>query len=84
MQQCAILRGKLAEVLTDALRLSKLEAEGYRVSAVELTDPEDTPKNTLLRAVLRTAPDPKAKSAYEEQLEFLLGDGKDSYLSGIL
>lgn len=78
------LRGKLAEVLTDALRLSKLEAEGYRVSAVELTAPEDTPKNTLLRAVLRTAPDPKAKAAYEEQLEFLLGDGKDSYLSGIL
>lgn len=78
------LKNKLSEVLTDALRLSKLEAEGYRVSAVELTDPEDTPKNTLLRAVLRSDPIPSAKIAYENLLVFFLGEGKDSYLKDIL
>ncbi|HBJ19306.1 MAG TPA: SAM-dependent methyltransferase [Clostridiales bacterium] len=78
------LKNKLSEVLTDALRLAKLEAEGYRVSAVELTDPEDTPKNTLLRATLRSDPDPAAKETYEKLLVFLLGDGKDTYLKDIL
>ncbi len=45
------LEGKLCEVLTDAMRVLRLEQSGYRVSAVELTDPENTPKNTLIRAV---------------------------------
>lgn len=78
------LKNKLSEVLTDALRLAKLEAEGYRVSAAELTDPEDTPKNTLLRAVLRSEQNPEAQKRYEELLDFLLGDEKDEYLRGIL
>ena len=78
------LKNKLSEVLTDALRLAKLEAEGYRVSAVELTDPEDPPKNTLLRAVLRSEQNPEAQRRYEELLDFLLGDEKDEYLRGIL
>lgn len=78
------LKNKLSEVLTDALRLAKLEAEGYRVSAAELTDPEDTPKNTLLRAVLRSEQNPEAQRRYEELLDFLLGDEKDEYLRGIL
>lgn len=70
------LRGKLAEALTDGLRLLRLSREGYSASAVELTDPDDTPKNTLLRAVLRKK-SPAAREAadrrYREALAFLLG-----------
>ena len=39
---------KLCEALTDAMRLYKLKTHGYEVLAKELTDPENTPKNTLL------------------------------------
>ena len=78
------LSGKLCEALTDALRLAKLRAAGYSVTALELTDPENTPKNTLLRAFLTKCPSSeleKAKSEYEGLLKFLLGDGKENYLN---
>ena len=73
------LRGKLCEALTDGLRLLYLRASGYTAAATELVDPEDTPKNTLLRAVRRScdpAADPvclAARKRYEETLAFLLG-----------
>ena len=76
------LRGKLAEALTDGLRCLRLEAAGYEVTAVELVDPDDTPKNTVLRALLR--PDPakmqRARDAYGAAKRFLLGGGADDYL----
>ena len=49
----SILKQKLATAATDALRLLKLEAEGYKTDATELIDPEDTPKNVMLRGVKR-------------------------------
>ena len=79
------LRGKLAEALTDGLRCLRLEAAGYEVTAAELVDPDDTPKNTVLRAIRR--PDPakmqKARDAYEAAKRFILGDGADDYLTHI-
>ena len=45
-----ILRQKLCDAATDALRLLKLESEGYKTDATELIDPEETPKNVMLRA----------------------------------
>lgn len=45
-----VLKQKLCDAATDALRLLKLEGEGYRVDATEFIDPEDTPKNVMLRA----------------------------------
>ena len=75
---------KLAEAATDALRLAKLKKEGYSVSAIELTDPENTPKNTLIRAIKNkkmTDEEREAATAvYENILEFLLGEEKSSYL----
>ena len=47
----SMLRQKMCDALTDALRLLKLESEGYKVDALELIDPEDTPKNIMLRAI---------------------------------
>ena len=77
------LSGKLCEALTDALRLSKLRASGYTVTALELTDPENTPKNTLLRAVRHDRPYDKERAVkeYDEILTYLLGDKKDGYLN---
>lgn len=47
----SILRQKLCDAATDALRTLRLQAEGYDVTAIELIDPDETPKNVLLRAV---------------------------------
>ncbi len=41
---------RLADWLTDGLRVLALEASGYRVSAVEFVSPLDTPKNLMLIA----------------------------------
>ncbi|MBQ8174952.1 MAG: SAM-dependent methyltransferase [Clostridia bacterium] len=79
------LRGKLCEALTDALRILRLESAGYATMATELTDPENTPKNTLLRAVLRPDFDASGKEAakkrqeYEQVRSFLLGNGTPAY-----
>ncbi len=79
------LRGKLCDALTDALRILRLEANGYATVATELTDPENTPKNTLLRAVLRRGFDKNSNTAIEKRQEyeqirsFLLGNGVPAY-----
>ncbi len=80
------LRNKLAEALTDAIRLARLGANGYSVTALELTDPDDTPKNTLLRAIKTDMPKnaiATAKKEYDNILSFVLGSGKDEYLKEI-
>ncbi len=80
------LRNKLCEVLTDAIRAARLEAKGYSVSAIELTDPDDTPKNTLIKAIrTKKSLDANTKNTekYEEILEFVLGCNADTYLAGI-
>ena len=74
------LRNKLCEAVTDAIRLARLEASGYKVSALELTDPDDTPKNTLIRAIYRGGGE---RGEYEKILDYVLGRGKEDYLKGI-
>ena len=69
----SMLRQKLCDAATDALRLKKLEAEGYSVAAVELVDPDDTPKNILLKALLTRQSNPTALREYESAKAFLLG-----------
>lgn len=81
------LKNKLCESATDAIRLARLSAVGYKVAALELTDPENTPKNTLLRAVLESSIDKEELASrhkrYEEILNFILGKNKDEYLKRI-
>ena len=78
------LKNKLCDSLTDALRALKLESRGYSVTVLELTDPENTPKNTLIRAIKKPikkeTQDAKEKE-YKETLKFLLGDAYKDYLS---
>lgn len=62
----SLLRQKLCDAATDALRLARLEAAGYEVAALELIDPEETPKNIMLRGVRRYDPDsPRCRAAAE-------------------
>ena len=48
-----MLRQKFCDAATDALRLLRLDAMGYKTDATELIDPEETPKNILLRGYLK-------------------------------
>ena len=74
----SMLRQKLCDAATDALRLKKLEASGYDVTALELIDPEETPKNIMLRGIRKYDPaSPRCQKAAEEYrvaYEFLTGD----------
>lgn len=58
-----MLRQKFCDAATDALRLLRLEAMGYKTDATELIDPEDTPKNILLRGFLRPRFDRRSPEA---------------------
>ena len=59
-----ILRERLADTLTDALRAQLLRLHGYRVDVVEFVGSQHTPRNTLIRAV-RTGAEPRATDAEE-------------------
>ena len=76
-----ILKKKLCDALTDALRLERLSAHGYDVTALEFTDPDDTPKNILLRAVKRTSEDKEAIKKYNALCNSLVGN-KSLYIIG--
>ncbi len=73
----SMLRQKLCDAATDALRLKHLESAGYEVTALELIDPEETPKNVMLRGIKKYAPSAarcrKAAAEYEAARAFLLG-----------
>lgn len=73
----SMLRQKLCDAATDAMRLKLLEANGYLCDALELIDPEETPKNIMLRAVKRYSPEAerckKAMEEYKSARRFLLG-----------
>lgn len=81
------ISGKLCEAITDALRLARLRAGGYNVSALELTDPENTPKNTLIKAIkngrMSEEEKQRAREEYDAILSFVLGAGAKDYLKEI-
>lgn len=73
----SMLKQKLCDAATDALRLKRMEAAGYDVTALELIDPEETPKNVMLRGIRRYDPaSERCRRAREQYLAaeaFLLG-----------
>ncbi len=74
----SMLKQKLCDAATDALRLKRLEAHGYDVAALELIDPEETPKNVMLRGIRKYDPHSprcrRAARAYAEAYAFLTGE----------
>ena len=82
-----MLRQKLCDAATDAMRLLLLEANGYSTTALELIDPEETPKNVMLRAIRKRGMSEQAKEAargaYEDAVRFFIrseGRGQDAFL----
>lgn len=69
----SVLRQKLCTAATDSLRLLKLKAAGYKADAVEFIDPEDTPKNVMLRGKLTDKRNSAAEERYREAYKFLTG-----------
>ena len=69
-----LFRERFAALATDALRVLRLEAEGYKVDAVEFIDPEETPKNLLIRAVRGKGTDEKALTEYKNACKRLDAD----------
>lgn len=83
----SMLRQKLCDAATDAMRLLLLEAHGYAVAALELIDPEETPKNVMLRAVKRknvsAAALARAHEDYAAAVRFFVraeGEAQDAWL----
>ena len=76
-----MLKKKLCDALTDAIRLERLSAYGYDATALELTDPDDTPKNILLRAIKRADKNENALNEFSRLCESLTGD-KKLYIKG--
>lgn len=85
ISEYSMLRQKLCDAATDSLRSLMLKAHGYSVEALELIDPEDTPKNLLIRAVQDSKVTEEKRKAYKAQYDsavrFL---GVSPYLNKIL
>ncbi len=81
----SMLRQKLCDAATDSLRALMLSANGYKVEALELIDPDDTPKNLLIRAVfdekMSESRKKSEKERYENAVKFL---GVQPYLAKLL
>lgn len=67
-----VLKARLADLLTDNLRLLLLRAAGYETSLIEYISPLDTPKNLMLRARYRGSRDMQAIQDYRD-LTAMLG-----------
>lgn len=63
----SILKQKFADAATDALRCRLLQLMGYEVGALELIDPEETPKNVLIRGVKRQKPSLKQTEKLKQE-----------------
>ncbi len=66
----SILKSKLCDALTDSLRVLYLEKNGYKTDACELVDPEDTPKNVIIRGVKRKNFEKTGKIAFKKTQEY--------------
>ena len=64
-----IMKERLGDLLTDALRMQIMKLNGYRVEAIEFIGGEHTPRNLMIRAV-KTGADADASevSKYEQML----------------
>lgn len=65
----SILKQKFADAATDALRCKVLQIMGYDVGAMELIDPEETPKNVLIRGIRRNCVSPKQRQKLVEEYQ---------------
>ena len=85
IERHSILKQKLCDAATDSLRALLLEANGYNTEVIELIDPEDTPKNAMIRAVKSRKILPgKRENALKEYKEAVSMLGVDPTLGRLL
>ena len=65
-----ILKERLGDVLTDALRALLLQIVGYRAEVIQFISSEHTDKNLMIRAVRTGAPGASLVSEYKELTAF--------------
>jgi hypothetical protein len=64
-----IMRERLADLITDGLRIQLMKSKGYRVDAIEFIAGSHTPRNLMIRAVFTGAKsDGEEARLYEEML----------------
>lgn len=64
-----IMKERLGDLITDALRMQIMKLMGYRVEAIEFIGGEHTPRNLMIRAVKTGAkPDSSEIQRYEEMI----------------
>ena len=64
-----LMKERLGDLMTDALRAQILKLVGYRSEAIEFIGGEHTPRNIMIRAVLTSAKaDPKELETYKKML----------------
>ena len=64
-----IMKERLGDLLTDALRMQIMKLRGYRVEAIEFVGGEHTPRNLMIRAVKTGAtPDAAEQKRYDEMI----------------
>jgi SAM-dependent methyltransferase len=78
-----LLLGRQADLLTDALRASALEALGYRVDVIEFVSTEHTAKNVMIRAV-RAPSARRAERARREYAQLAAAWGVEPALERLL
>lgn len=61
-----ILKQKFSAIATDALRCKLLSSCGYKVDTLEFIDPEETPKNLMIRAVKQSVSEEVKQKRYGE------------------
>ena len=69
--QYGILKERMAEIMTDAVRANLLTAKGYDTQILEFIDMEHTPKNLLIRAVYTGKDSENAAEALKNMEEAL-------------
>ena len=85
MPRPSILKQKFCDAATDSLRCMMLTSKGYDVHALELIDPEETPKNVLIRAIRNdSAPQEETKKAADDYKLICRTLGIEPYLEKLL
>lgn len=79
-----LLKERLADVLTDALRAAALRVMGYKTRVFEFIAAEHTPKNLMIAAERITGPDPGQQAAATEYLRLKKFWGVTPYIERAL
>lgn len=66
-----LLKDQMSALLTDGIRANILEQCGYDTSVLEFIEVDNTPKNTLIRAIKSNKMKPKKQYLLEEFLEHI-------------